>query len=190
MSEMLTRREFFTKPAKEYVQTSVETALLAVGELMFVKAAHEAGIRIGGRGVSREEINQLASLDLNRVLLSCLVYPMNETVLFQFFPSLEIDQTDKTKPLHERGKLHMGVGAVSSLLFAAMHNFAQSKPGSASPITLKTDSLPLPQFANGLFFWYLTRKRGVSHALLSHMEMNSIDTAFLAIGARTGRTRR
>lgn len=173
-----TRRGLVTETAREYAQTSLESALMITANKLLLEALNESGIRAGGRSINREQVQQLLRLDLGRILYTCVVAPLNETLVYDYLPSWQIDEADKTRPIHERGKLHMDKGLVSAAIFALIHNFSQ-KDGSLSSFKFETDSIPITQFTSGLLYWYLTRTRGASHAALAHMQNNAVAVALM-----------
>ena len=99
---------------------------------------------------------------------SFLLFLFPKTI-FHLLPSKIIDQFSKDKKSH-----WWEVGILVSLLFGFAHNLDFDEGG------LKFQkAMPLSQFMGGLFYWYLMRERGFSHAVLAHSTHNA---TVLAIG--------
>ena len=66
----------------------------------------------------------------------------------------------------------MEIGIPLSALFAYAHNIKRDKEGHV--LGFDTEFIPLPQFIDGVFYWYLMRERGFSHAWLAHAQKSTM----------------
>lgn len=83
-----------------------------------------------------------------------------EELLFRLGPSLLTNLFGATK-----GGVFWEVGVPIQYLFAVIHG-TSDKEGKRY--------IPAPQFILGLFYWYLQRKKGVHHNVLSHIFSNQL----------------
>ena len=101
-----------------------------------------------------------------------IVGPVIEEVIARYLPSTLIDMT-----LGKGAGAMWEIGVPLNILFADWHNIGAGKDKSHA------DSISLPQFVTGLFYWYVMRERGFSHALAAHMFSNATVLA-IATGAK------
>lgn len=101
-----------------------------------------------------------------------VVGPVIEEAIARYFPSTLIDIT-----LGKGAGVMWEIGVPLNILFTDWHNVGAGKDKSHA------DSISLPQFVMGLFYWYVMRERGFSHALSAHMFSNATVLA-IATGAK------
>lgn len=105
-----------------------------------------------------------------------VVGPIIEEVAFRVFPSFVLSSVNTNEDpisttISGRGGLlltrrELGVGVVSTLMFAGFHNI--------TPRGLDTEAVPLPGIITGSALWYLQRKFGFLANILAHITNNSI----------------
>lgn len=150
-----------------YSQTVLEQHLVLVGNRITMSLLDEAfknqDIRFGNAGMTDEYIKELLKKPGRLWTSVTVIAPLWEEIVFRGFPGVLSAILFKD--------MNWCVGAGSALIFAALHN------GSTS----FKKYIPLPQFLLGIWFWYLAKHRGFSHALLGHMINNNTATVHLMI---------
>lgn len=105
-----------------------------------------------------------------------VVFPIGEEVAFRVLPSLGLSSVNTAEDsisttISGTGGLlltrrELGVGVVSTLIFAGFHN--------VTPRGFDTEAIPLHGIITGGTFWYLQRKFGFLANTLAHIVNNSI----------------
>jgi membrane protease YdiL (CAAX protease family) len=108
-------------------------------------------------------------IDTKMIFLGSVVAPPIEEFLFRYLPDLFLKK-DK--------KLNLKVGVPMSILFACvLHNLDYDI--KKKKMKFDTEYIPFSNFTTSLFFWYLKRKRGLSHSILTHGFGNFIGLNYL-----------
>jgi len=151
------------KNEQSYKETMVESGFFLVGNILTTAIFTKLGIPYG-RSLSPEEIERIAEnkgRTINQVIEGVVLAPVLEEAILRALPSSLIGNNKE---------LRWDIGIPTSALFALAHNFNVDE---FDEIKFEK-SIPITQFMSGLFYWYLMRKGGYSHAVLSHSLHNSI----------------
>ena len=120
-------------------------------------------IEHGNQSLSDEEIIEyLRDKPISGLLEVGVLGPIIEEALLRALPSGFIDKNDK--------RTRWEIGIPTSLLFALFHNLKRENSGELQFVK----SVPIGQFMEGLFYWYLMREKGFSHATMAHSINNAI----------------
>jgi hypothetical protein len=152
-----------------YAKTIIESNLLLAADIIAIKTLNALGID-HTKPIDKEELERIfKNTSISDVIAITFAGPLSEETIFRLLPSKIIDYLSRNKNSH-----WWEVGIPISFLFAFAHNLDFDEEG------LKFQkAIPLSQFMGGLFYWYLMRERGFSHAVLAHSTHNA---TILAIG--------
>lgn len=155
----------------DYGKTALQQILL-MGSKKVVNVILDE-LKIKPTELSNKQADEILGSLKNRPVEGIIKYgilgPAIEEYAYRLFPSVDfIDKNDKS--------IRWDVGIPSAAIFALVHNI---KGDEFNHLKLRK-SVPLTHFIGGLFYWYLMREKGFSHAVLAHSMNNSIP---LSIGA-------
>ncbi len=149
--------------SRKYLDTIGGTISLTAIQSVINRFLLSKGINIGS---SSEQYNPVSSRmhssgdsSLRNMLL---LAPLREEYLFRELPSILLK-------LPNQG-MRWDIGLPTSAIFAAVHNFYNDNEGH---IRFSRQSLPLLQFASGMYFWKRNREAGLTHAVLAHSLTNA-----------------
>ncbi len=151
------------KKDNSYAETALEQGLVASAKLLAKFILRKLKIEHGNKSLSEEKIlKYLKEKPIESLIEIGFLGPVFEESVFRALPSGFIDSKDKS--------CRWDVGIPVSAIFALVHNFDKNEFGN-----LKFEkSIPLSQFMGGLFYWYLMREKGYSHAVLAHLMNNTM----------------
>ena len=155
------------KVSERYLRTLMETQLLIGGEILSELTMRALGIQRGYREDPEDLTRLLTEERWKTILAMVVVNPLFEEASFRLFPSLVIGKKGK----------RWEVGVPISVIFALAHNLQKDKVSGG--IKFNKEFVPLPQFLAGIYYWYLIRERGFSHAFLAHAFNNGFATAVM-----------
>jgi membrane protease YdiL (CAAX protease family) len=143
-----------------YSETTIEQGLMILAKLLVSKVFEQLKIAHGNKSLKSEELIQfLQEKPLEGLIELGFIGPAMEETIFRLLPSVLIGKQGQ----------RCDVGIPTSALFALIHNIEGDQLN-----TLKlAKSIPIAQFLGGLFYWYLMREKGFSHAVLGHTINNS-----------------
>lgn len=153
------------------LRTAVEASLMLAGEFI----AREVFAKMGFKGaISFEEFKDDAQktdtfLRLLFAMPAVILMPIIEEIFFRAVPS-EVLAGRKYRGSKEK-RWEMGIPV--SILFALAHNLEKDKLTDSMKLASFGEKIPLGQFIGGLFFWYLMREKGLSHAVIAHQVQNA-----------------
>lgn len=147
-----------------YAETAIEQSLMMGASAIAGAIFEKLKIKTGNKSLSEEEIIKYFRDDaINSLFYVGILGPAVEEALFRALPSRGlIDKNDKRQ--------RWDIGIPTSLLFALAHNFREEESGELQFVK----SVPVSQFMGGLFWWYLMRVKGYSHAAIAHSMNNTI----------------
>ena len=147
-----------------YKETAIEQSLMIVAECIAETIFEKLKIEYGNHTLSEEElIEYFRDKPIEGLLQAGALGPVIEEALFRALPSRIF--TNKKDKRHK-----WEIGIPTSLLFAFAHNMRRKDLGKLEFVK----SVPIAQFMAGLFWWYLMRKKGYSHAVMAHSINNTI----------------
>ena len=160
----------FQRPGKKqedkedsYTETAVEQSLVMGARYIADAIFEKLKIEHGNQSLSDEEIIEyLRDKPISGLLEVGVLGPIIEEALLRALPSGFIDKNDK--------RTRWEIGIPTSLLFALFHNLKRENSGELQFVK----SVPIGQFMEGLFYWYLMREKGFSHATMAHSINNAI----------------
>lgn len=157
---------------RRLTQTTVEAASVMTGKIYAGKLATLIGTESGNANdwlPLDRKINEATgestltmmthSKFARRLLRSVTVAPVLEEAVFRLAPSVLASTL-----LRQKGNA-WPVGLGASIMFARAHGTRNDEGDRVWPIQ---------QFAGGMFYWGLTRRRGFSHAVYAHALNNSL----------------
>lgn len=145
--------------AATYLRTSLEQHLVMIGEIITVKVMKAAfGVESGNAGMTQKMIEKLLKNPARMWALLTVIAPTVEEALFRYLPAALFGNS-------------WLVGSISAGLFASAHGLKK---------------LPLPQFIGGIWFWYLMKHRGISHAVIAHAVNNNTAAVMMILTKMTG----
>ena len=146
-----------------FTETAVEQSLMMGAKYIANAIFEKLKIEHGNQSLSDEKmIEYLKDKPINGLLKAGVLGPIIEEALFRALPAGFIDKNDK--------RSRWEIGIPTSLLFALAHNFKEEESGELQ----FAKSIPISQFMGGLFYWYLMREKGYSHATMAHSMNNAI----------------
>jgi len=146
-----------------YMETVVEQSLMMGAKHIASAIFEKLKIEHGNPLLSDEKIIEyLRDKPISGLLEAGVLGPIIEEALFRALPSGFIDKNDK--------RSRWEIGIPTSLLFALVHNLKKEESGELQ----FAKSVPISQFMGGLFYWYLMREKGYSHATMAHSMNNAI----------------
>ncbi len=160
-------REAGERYFERYLRTLMETQLLIIGEILSELTMRALGIQRGHREDPEDLVRLLTEERWKAILAMVVVGPFFEEASFRLFPSLVIGKKGK----------RWEVGVPISVIFALAHNLQKDKVSGG--IKFNKEFIPLPQFLAGIYYWYLVRERGFSHAVLAHATNNGLAMAVM-----------
>ena len=132
-------------------RTTLEVMVLAILKMGMIYAFWSIGVEAGAasaQAASREYADQIFVL----LALMCLIGPLTEELVFRG-PAALLNLFEVPTGFY------WICGIVASLSFAAAHGL---------------EMLPVTQFIGGLYYWWLTRERGLPYAIYGHMLNNAL----------------
>lgn len=153
---------------ESYSETAIEQSLWIAAKVLTNHIFEELKINTGNASLSDEEIKRwVEKTPILPLFTSTMLGPLVEEFAWRALPSSMIDKNDN--------RINWNVGIPISAIFALSHNLKLKKelPG----IEILGDSIPVTQFMGGLFYWYLMREKGYSHAVMAHSMSNTIPLA-------------
>lgn len=161
------------------LKTLEEQGLLVIGKAVTLAICRKIGIPIKIPKTNSDEITRqlLMEKPLKSFLNIAILGPAVEEGLFRLIPSLFFNRPgwDLSYKHGESTPVvninFWEVGIPTSALFALAHNVESDGKDN---IKLNMKTIPLTQFAQGVFFWYVMRNRGIGQAILTHMANNGI----------------
>jgi len=152
-----------------YTETMLAQSLLMVAKVLAVSIFKKLKIEHGNKTLSEKElIDYLKAKPIELIIEGGVLLPVVEEAIFRALPSSLIDNKNKSH--------RWDIGIPTSLIFALAHNIGVDE---FEELEFKK-SVPIAQFMGGLFYWYLMREKGYSHAVLAHSMNNIIP---ISIGA-------
>ncbi|MEK7074446.1 MAG: CPBP family glutamic-type intramembrane protease [Patescibacteria group bacterium] len=146
-----------------YTQTAIEQSLMMGAKYIANAIFEKLKIENGNKSLSDEEIIEcLRDKPISSLFVTGVLAPVIEEAFLRALPSAFIDENDK--------KHRWDIGIPTSLLFALTHNFKKEESGELRFLKV----VPINQFMGGLFYWYLMREKGYSHATMAHSINNAI----------------
>lgn len=146
-----------------YTETAIEQSLMIGAKYIAHAIFKKLKIEHGDKSMTDEEIiKSLRDYPIATLFASGVFVPVIEEALFRGLPSAFIDTNDTRR--------RWEIGIPTSLLFALVHNVSKEESGKLQFIK----SVPINQFMGGLFYWYLMREKGYSHAVFAHSMNNAI----------------
>lgn len=146
-----------------FSETAIEQSLMMGAKYIANAIFEKLKIEHGNQSLSDEKIIEyLRDKPISGLLEAGVLGPIIEEALFRALPASFIDKNDK------RNRWEIGIP--TSLLFALAHNFKKEESGELQ----FAKSVPTSQFMGGLFYWYLMREKGYSHATMAHSMNNAI----------------
>lgn len=150
-----------------HLETGVEQSLLTVAHITYKSVLKKFGTT--GAQASKDHTEQMTMLQehpIEFVITVVAIMPTVEEAVFRLLPSYLVDSM-------ESDLQSLVVGLPAALVFAAAH-LNLSEFNNEMKFGEFLNFIPVTQFINGLFFWYLMRERGFSHSLLAHSTNNAI----------------
>lgn len=134
-----------------YVATAFEQHLVMIGKITTVKMLRITfgDAKLGNAGATDAKIGQLLENPFQMWKSMAVVAPLAEEAIFRWAPGAIFGHS-------------WLVGTISAAFFAEGHNLGQAER-----------HIPLPQFIGGIWFWYLLKHRGISHAIVAHAVNNN-----------------
>lgn len=174
-------------PAATIPTALAQQVAVHIGKAMVDKIITDAGFKTGNAGLKkmgstftpeeRREIEQKLLRAPATTLTTAfakfsLAAPVIEELFFRSAPVTFINAWTKNP--------QWALGTIIAAGFAVAHN--TYKDPNNGPNSLKlvgnwrfaTDTVPLSHFIGGMFYWYLARYEGISHAALAHSLNNSV----------------
>ena len=146
-----------------YAETAIEQSLMMGAKYIANAIFEKLKIENENKSLSDEEIIEcLRDRPISSLFATGVLAPVIEEALFRALPSAFIDENDKQH--------RWDIGIPTSLLFALVHNFKKEESGELRFLKV----VPINQFMGGLFYWYLMREKGYSHATMAHSMNNAI----------------
>lgn len=150
-----------------YLQTMAETGLMTVIQRKIGPWCKKINIRTGNRAIESDHLEYLRREHPALFYLSVIaVAPPLEEWIFRLHPTAHLI------PEGYHGNA-WGLGLLTSIGFAAAHNFKMDFDKQDVRIEFALDSVPVHQFVAGMYLWYLMQNRGYLHAVLSHTQYNA-----------------
>jgi hypothetical protein len=172
------RAELAEVPQKRdsYIKTAGERVLISLG-LGYV----ENGIRLLNPEFGIEwranHIEHTNRHPLSLIINSGILAPLTEEWLCRYLPSYIGD-----KYFNTGNQMNWLTGIISAIAFAAPHNLYRDEQGNQK----LGQSIPLPFLVSGVYYWYLNRVRGFSHAFFAH-SFNNMSKVADVIGYQISR---
>lgn len=146
-----------------FKKTAIEQILMMIAESVVNAVFKELGMRVGNQSLSAEKlVEYLRDKPIIGLIKLGVLGPAIEEALFRALPDGFIDKNDRRR--------RWDIGIPTSILFALSHNLKREDSGELRFV----ESVPISQFMGGLFYWYLMRERGYSHAIFAHSMHNAI----------------
>lgn len=128
------------------------------------------GLKIGNadleqvmNNIPHDSMNRRLFLHLGLGIVESLIFtPLREELIFRAIPDALLND--------DRSKARWDIGLVTSVFFAAIHNFPKNP--TTGKRNFNTKYIPLLQFSGGMFLWKQLRDKGVDHAILAHSAIN------------------
>ena len=139
------------KESPNYSKTVMQAHMVLIGKLM-INALFPA--IVGNAGMTKAVTENYLRNPVMMWIDVTVLAPLIEEFLFRLIPS-KVFGSGWTP------------GLISSVVFAAGHNFVPNEGFSLTKI-------PINQFIGGMFCWYLMKEKGIDHALLAHSVNNNI----------------
>lgn len=155
--------EQYTKE-HSYTETAIEQSLIMGANYVAEAIFEKLKIEHGNKTLNVEDIIEyFRDKPIDGLLKVGILGPVIEETLFRALPSgLFINKKD--------AQHRWDIGIPVSLLFALSHNLKQEEWGELQFVK----SVPFSAFIGGLFYWYLMREKGYSHAVMAHSINNTI----------------
>lgn len=155
----------------DYVRSMIETSLMNMAEGIASEVARYLNIPSGGGYAQSEEFaEKLKNFSWKDFFRGTVVAGLVEEAIFRLQPSIELDteqlQQQDDPNYRER---YWGRGVYEAGVFAIAHNFYFENGKLRFAKTV-----PIEQFIAGIYFWYVMRERGFSHAAFSHAFNNTL----------------
>lgn len=151
-----------TEDPREYTETAVQQGLMFIANYVANGVFEKLGIPHGNAAMDNDKLlKQLQEQPLATYANLCIAAPIAEELVFRLFPSHSVGEAQG---------LHMEAGIPSSAIFSLIHNI--HKDDYKKLELAKT--VPVVQFIDGLFYWYLMREKGYDHAVLAHSINNTV----------------
>ncbi len=146
-----------------YLETMIETSLLYIGELIMNTILAKLKIEQPSKVMQDpDRIKSLIEKPFEDFILHAIAAPAIEETLFRLVPSAFIGK---------KGGIRWDAGIPVSVIFALMHNLEVNEFKEFKFRKV----VPLSQFIQGVFYWYLMREKGVTHAMFAHSMHNSLN---------------
>lgn len=150
---------------KPYLNTAIESGLLTASKYIGNKILKRLGIPVGTWNSKYNKGTQEKSLSIREKIEAGLIIggikPLTEEIMFRLLPSKFLAGKSK--------EIRWDIGIPTAAIFALRHTYGEDALGKLQFVK----TIPLSQFVGGLFYWYLMRQRGFSHAWLGHSVNNS-----------------
>lgn len=164
--------EPITKEQESKLETFIESSFLEIGKLTAMDMFRKFGFKnIPTIDDLRENIKEQSKIQkiFEMVVDGVIIAPYIEEGLFRFFPS---EVLVGRKGINSR-KRRWDVGIPVALLFALSHNIKRDYIQNKLEVLSFEKQIPLPQFISGIFYWYMMREKGFSHAVFAHRSTNA-----------------
>lgn len=112
-----------------------------------------------GTGMSERELAESFGNPRHYLTHSVIAAPAGEEIVFRKIPQIVL-RSKADSPLY---------AIATSAIFAGLHNVKTD-----GKIGFETKKIPLLVFSDGLLFWYLSKKRGIAHAMVAHATTNAL----------------
>lgn len=147
-----------------YTKTIIEQSLIMGASVIADTILEKLKIEHGNKILSEEDIIEyFRDKPIKGLLEVGILGPVVEEALFRALPSRGL--------INKKDARHRwDIGIPTSLLFALGHNLKIEESGELRFIK----SVPVSAFMGGLFYWYLMREKGYSHAAIAHSMNNTI----------------
>ena len=150
-----------TEKADSYAKTVLQQILVIGAEELVDSVLKKLGVGYGRESLSEEEITKyLKKNPIEGIIKLGVLCSVVEETLFRLLPSSFIDRNSKSH--------RWDIGIPMSAIFALMHNIEEVGFKEDKVEVKFAKPVPVSLFMAGLFFWYLMRERGYSHAVLAH----------------------
>lgn len=167
---------------KSYGGTIIESSLVNASDAIAMEVFKRLGVNTEFPSKldlptepNKEQLDKYLDSIPSVIAKGVVLAPLLEELIYRVAPS--------AYAWEDEGKMRWDIGIPSAAIFALVHNLKTDKEIETSddnrdqgskdiPVQFEK-AVPVSQFMGGLFYWYLMRKRGYSHAVLAHSIHNS-----------------
>lgn len=180
-AELVARNALREDADASYAETALQTELVLAANTLGQFVFKKLGIPLGNAAITEDSLHQEheARNPYASLLKDDVLKPILEEAAYRLIPSILL--TGGLDVSQKSPGTRWDVGIPMTAVFALVHNAHHDEEGKFA----FAKNVPIDQFVSGLFYWYLMRERGFSHAAAAHVLNNSSATAIGELLVRT-----